>query len=89
MTFIEKKGKNRALRAESARLASTQSAERTIDGHKARSHRILFCTFYEISQTTIEKGGDNASQHRNIKAETKQEIVMCKQPLMELMVYNG
>lgn len=26
---------------------------------------------------------------RNIKAETKQEIVMCKQPLMELMVYNG
>ena len=45
MTFIEEKGRNRAPCAESARLASIQSAVRTIDGHKARSHRMLFVLF--------------------------------------------
>ena len=55
--FIEKKGKNRALCAESARLASIQRAVRTIDGHKARSPRILFVLLRDPSEYNGEGRG--------------------------------
>lgn len=42
---IEKKARKTAPCAVPARLAAIQRAARTVDGHKARSHGILFVFF--------------------------------------------
>lgn len=69
-TFMDKKGRNRALCAESARLASIQRAVRTMDGHKARSPRILFVLFKRSLRLQWRREGE-MPHARNIKAETE------------------
>ena len=70
MTFIEEKGRKRALCAELGRLASFQSAVRTIDGHKARSHRMLSVLFKRSLRLQWRREG-TMPHVRNIKAETE------------------
>lgn len=70
MTFIEEKGRKRALCAELGRLASIQSAVRTTDGHKARSHRMLSVLFKRSLRLQWRREG-TMPHARNIKAETE------------------
>lgn len=63
-TFIEKKERDRALCAESARLASIQRA--AIDGHKARSPRILFVLFKRSLRLQWRREGE-MPHARNIR----------------------
>lgn len=66
----KEKGRKRSLCAELGRLASFQSAVRTIDGHKARSHRMLSVLFKRSLRLQWRREG-TMPHARNIKAETE------------------